>query len=154
MAEQVMKIVAKDGAFHVSGVLNEYADFGPLLEQPEPLQLNMRQVTRLNSIGVRNLLKFLADWGPKAFSYDQCPSKFIDQINMIPALLGVKNHGTVKSLFVPYECNNCDHEEEVLAPVDDYCAFAKGQQAPKRQCPKCASPMNVLTDSFFVFLNH
>lgn len=153
MAEQGIKIVEKDGVFHLSGVLNEYADFSPLLAKPEPLKINLRQLSRLNSIGIRNLLKFLSDWGPKAFVFDQCPSEFVDQINMIPALLGTKNHGKVDTLFVPYECPNCDHEEEILAKAEDYRAAAKaGGELPTRTCSKCGNQMTVLMDSFFVFL--
>ncbi len=152
MADQGIKIVEKDGVFHLSGILNEYADFSPLLPKSPPLRLNMKDVSRLNSIGVRNLLKFLADWGTKPFSYDQCPSEFIDQINMIPALLGTKSHGEIMSLFVPYECLSCDHEEEALCPLADFKGISQGGEAPKRQCPKCGSASTVLTDSFFVFL--
>ena len=153
MAEQPFKIAEKDGVFHLSGVLNEYADFSTLLNRPEPLQLNMRGVSRLNSIGIRNLLKFLSDWGSKAFSYDECPSEFVDQINMIPALLGPKGQGKVLTLFVPYECDSCDHDEEVLGNIEDFRSSVQaGLGPPKRRCSKCGEPMTVLTDSFFVFL--
>ncbi len=155
MAEQDIKIVERDGVFYLSGVMNEYADFSPLLPQAAPLRLNMKQVTRLNSIGIRNLLKFLADWGPKPFSYEECPSEFVDQLNMIPALLGVKNHGKVVSLFVPYECLNCDHEEEVLGDLTAYEPSLKnGTPPPAQSCPKCKADMVVLTDSFFVFASY
>lgn len=154
MSDQGIKIVEKDGVVHLSGVLNEYADFSGLTAKAEPLRLNMKEVSRLNSIGIRNLLKFLSDWGSKAFSYDQCPSEFIDQINMIPALLGTKAHGKVLSLYVPYECSACDHDDEVLAQADDFRAGIKaGREPPKRPCPKCGQEMAVLTDSFFVFLS-
>lgn len=153
MAETGMKIVEKDGVFHLSGILNEYADFSPLLAKPAPLRLNLREVSRLNSIGVRNLLKFLADWGAKPFLYEQCPSEFIDQINMIPALLGTKGHGEIVSLFVPYACTACDFEEEVLGSLNDFRAVAQGGDAPQRACGKCGAATTVLTDSFFVFLS-
>ncbi len=68
MADLGIKIVEKDGVFHLAGILNEYADFSPLLPKPAPLRLNMKDVSRLNSIGVRNLLKFLAEWGAKPFT--------------------------------------------------------------------------------------
>ena len=152
MAEAGIKIVERGGVYHLSGVLNEYADLSPLLKAAEPLRLNMSQVSRLNSIGIRNFLKFLADWGPKGFVYEQAPSEFIDQINMIPALLGLKHHGTVKSLFVPYECAKCEHEEDVLSDLADYTAVKTGGEPPKRKCPKCGHEMTVLTDSFFVFM--
>lgn len=152
MAELGIKIVEKDGVFHLSGVLNEYADFSALLGQREPLRLNMKDVSRLNSIGIRNLLKFLSDWGPRAFAYEQCPSEFIDQVNMIPALLGSKNHGKIDSLYVPYECPDCDNEDEVLAKVTDFAGIHSGSQPPTRTCGKCGGKMSILTDSFFIFL--
>lgn len=153
MADQGIKIVAKDGVHHLAGVLDEFSDFSLLLRQSEPLRLNLRLLTRFNSIGVRNFLRFLTDWGPKAFVYDQCPSEFVDQINMIPALLGTKGQGRVETLFVPYECSNCDNEEEVLSRAEDYRAAAKaGADLPSRTCGKCGHPMTVLMDSFFVFL--
>ncbi len=151
-AEQGIKIVERAGVFYLSGILNEYADFSMLLRQQAPLKLNMREVSRLNSIGIRNLLKFLADWGPKPFEYQECPSEFIDQVNMIPALLGPKGHGTIATLFVPYECTGCDNEAEVLCKLSEFSTVKTGGEPAVRKCPKCNSDMAVLTDSFFVFL--
>lgn len=153
MAEQGISIVEKDGVFHLAGVLNENADFSSLVSKPVPLKLNMRNVSRFNSIGIRNLLKFLSEWGQKPFEYIECPSEFIDQVNMIPALLGAKRHGEIRSFFVPYECQSCDFEEEVLGDVDQYAVVAQGGEPPMRKCPKCAGTMNVQTDSFLVFLS-
>jgi hypothetical protein len=152
LAEHGIKIVEKDGVFLLSGVLNEYADFSSLLAQQPPLKLNLRNVSRLNSIGIRNLLKFLADWGPKPFEYHETPSEFVDQVNMIPALLGPKGHGQIKTLFVPYECTKCDHEAETLCKIEEFEPVKEGNEAPVRKCPKCGGEMAVLTDSFFVFL--
>ena len=152
MADAGIKIVERGGVYHLSGVLNEYADLSPLLKATEPLRMNMSQVSRLNSIGIRNFLKFLADWGNRKFVYEQAPSEFVDQINMIPALLGLKHHGAVKSLYVPYECGNCENEEDVLSELSDYAAIKTGGEPPKRKCSKCGSDMSVLTDSFFVFM--
>ncbi len=152
MAEQGIKIVEKEGVFFLSGVLNEYANFSSLLSRQPPLKLNMRQVSRLNSIGIRNLLKFLSDWGPKAFEYQETPSEFVDQVNMIPALLGPNNHGLIKTLFVPYECTKCDNEQEVLCKIEEFDTVKDGNEPPVRKCSKCSGEMAVLTDSFFVFL--
>jgi hypothetical protein len=152
-AEQGMQIVERDGVYHLAGVLNEFADLSPLQKAREPLRLNLAKVSRLNSIGIRNLLKFLGEWGPKRFVYESCPSEFVDQLNMIPALLGKQRQGTVQSLFVPYECTGCEREEEFLGPVSDYAAGAKGGQLPGRKCPKCGEMMKVLSDAFFTFLS-
>jgi len=150
---QGIKIVEQGGVLHLSGVLNEYTDLSSLLAMAEPLRLNIQMVSRFNSIGIRNLLKFLAIWGNKAFSFERCPSEFIDQINMIPALLGTKGHGEIKSLYVPYECVSCDHEEDVLGTLDEYRDGVGGGSWPVRACGKCGNNMTMLTDSFFVFLS-
>jgi len=152
-ADQGLKIVEEGGIHYLTGELNEYADLSSLLSQPGPLVLNLRGVSRLNSIGIRNLLKFLADWGAKAITYDECPCEFIDQINMIPALLGTKEHATIRSLFVPYECRKCEHEDEVLGALEDFTSGDEGGSTAVRKCPNCGEDMTVLTDSFFVFLS-
>ena len=59
MAEQGIKIVSKDGVFFLSGVLDEYANFAALVGATEPLRLNLKAISRFNSIGIRCLLKFL-----------------------------------------------------------------------------------------------
>jgi hypothetical protein len=152
MTDQGIKIVEREGIVFLSGVLNEYADFSPLLKNAPPLRLDMQDVSRLNSIGIRNLLKFLSEWGAKPFEYLRSPSEFVDQVNMIPALLGAKGQGRIRSLFVPYECIDCEAEEDVLSPIEQFEKLPKGADAPKRACAKCGGNMAVLTDSFFIFL--
>lgn len=152
MSGQGLKIEEKDGMFYLVGVLDEYVDFSPLLSENPPLKLNLKQLERLNSIGVRNLLKFLNQWGDKPLEYHECPSEFIDQVNMIPALLGAKHHGKVASLYAPYECSSCDNEEEVFGRPEDFGDAAEGGEPPSRPCSKCGQDMHILMDSFFVFL--
>lgn len=152
MVDQGMQIVEKDGVFHLSGVLNEYADFSPLLGRSAPLRLNLRGLSRLNSIGIRNLLKFLADWGASEFVYEECPSEFVDQVNMIPALLGTKRNGKIKSFFVPFECPKCDFDEEVLTEAPEIIKVRTQGGHVERNCPKCSGAMTIFSDSFFVFL--
>lgn len=147
-----MKISEKGGIFYLSGVLNEYADFTPLLAQKEPLRLNLKQLSRLNSIGIRNLLKFLTEWGTKQLIYEECPSEFVDQVNMIPGLLGIKNHGKIESLFVPYECDACDTEEEALEKSADLLRDLPEISNKTKVCSSCGGRMTVLSDSFFIFL--
>jgi predicted RNA-binding Zn-ribbon protein involved in translation (DUF1610 family) len=151
MADEGFKIIQQNGAHHLCGVLNETANLSSLLKASEPLRLDMQEVSRLNSIGVRNLLKFLSGWGGKAFSYERCPGEFIDQVNMIPALLGTKRQGTIKSLYVPYECPKCEHEEEVLGDLAAYVPGIATGAFPQHKCPNCGDMMTVVTDSFFVF---
>jgi hypothetical protein len=152
MADQGIKIVSKDGVFFLSGVLDEYADLTALEEAAEPLRLNFKGISRFNSIGIRGLLKFLFSWGSKGLIYEECPSEFVDQANMIPALLGAKKQGVILSLFVPYECTACDFDEEVLSRTSDLQkSLAAGAELTKN-CPSCGGKMEVPAESFFHFL--
>lgn len=152
MADQGMKIVSKDGVFFLSGVLDEYADFTTLASATEPLRLNLKDISRFNSIGIRGLLKFLFAWGGKGLIYEDCPSEFVDQANMIPALLGAKKQGVIVSLFVPYECTSCDHDEEFLAQTADLQKGLTEGSMLTKSCPSCGGKMEVPAESFFHFL--
>lgn len=149
-----LSVTEKGGVYHLLGVLNENAELGPLLTIQAPLALNFRGVTRFNSVGIRNMLRFLQQWGQKPLRYIDCPTELINQISMIPSLLGLpKPIAEVQTLFVPYECTSCDHEEEVLAALTDYAGVASGGDAPSRPCPKCGQSMEVASDTFFAFLD-
>lgn len=152
MAEQGMQIVEKDGVVHLSGVLNEYADLSSLLGHQTPLRLNLRGLTRLNSIGIRNFLKFLADWGSAAIVYEECPSEFVDQVNMIPALMGSKNNAKIESFFVPFECLKCDFDDDILSQTSEIIDIRSAGGALEQSCPKCNGKMSVFSESFFAFL--
>ena len=146
-----IQIEQKADVFFIKGVLDEYADLSPLLDKPAPLRLDLRGLTRLNSIGIRNMLKFLAGWGDKPLVYEHCTSEFIDQVSMIPALLGIKKQGTIASLYVPYECNSCDHEEDIYRDLPEYSQALKTGVWPKEICKKCGTSMQVISDTFFAF---
>lgn len=154
MAEQGIKIAEKNGIVFLSGIMDEASDLSSLLGHSEPLILNFKEVTRFNSTGIRNILRFCAQWGTKRLEYIDCPCDLIDQINMIPALLGPKGSYSVNTLFVPYECRSCGFSEEVLDSVKIYdLALKSGSPLPSKVCPKCAGTMAVISESYFVFLN-
>ena len=143
----------KDGTFFLSGVLDEYADFSSLLSVSEPLKLNLRGIKQLNSIGIRNMLEFLKKTGSKRIEYYECPSEYVDQINMIPALLGFGDQkAEVKSMFIPFECKKCDHAEDMLKTSDDIAKSLDGESTVTEKCPKCGGDMIVYNDFFFSFL--
>jgi len=143
----------RDGILYLQGVMNEDSDLSPLLPLPAPLSLNFREVQRFNSIGIRNFLRFLQQWGPKPMVYIDCPVELINQITMIPSLLGMPKPITkIETLFVPYGCTSCDHEEETLYPMGDFAGIVDGADAPEKTCPKCGQPMEVASDTFFAFL--
>ncbi len=151
-AGQGIKIEERGDKVYLIGALNEYGDLSSLITKPAPLTLNLKGVSRINSIGVRNFLKFLSGWGDKALKLEECTVEFIDQVNMIPSLLGVKQQAEIISLHIPYECGSCDHEGEILTNLSDADNYLKSNNFPQIACSSCGASMNAVTDSYFTFL--
>lgn len=152
MASEQFAIIEKDGAYILSGVMDEFAEFEALKMASEPLRLNLGGLSKLNSIGIRNFLRFLADWGPKEIYYERATSEFIDQVNMIPSMRGVANQAKILSFNVPWQCLSCDHEDEVFMTADAVEPVLEDGGEPVRKCPKCNADMALLVDSYFDFL--
>jgi rubredoxin len=154
MADQGVTLEVKDDVVYLSGVMDESADLSSLLNRPEPLSLNFKGIKRFNSTGIRNLLRFLSHWGSRKLEYLECPCEFIDQINMIPALLGHRpNFYTIKSLFVPYECRSCSYDDEQLqelAAIEP--TLRDGKHLDSRVCPQCGASLQVISEAYFAFL--
>lgn len=137
---------------HLSGQIDEYADLSSLLQEKDPLRINFKNVTRLNSVGVRNLLTFIRDWGDRPITYVECPDIVMDQLSMVKDLMGMGQRvAEVESFYAPYACDSCDHETEFLISVADLKSNEL-KLLPKK-CPKCSAPMDPeLSTEFLQFL--
>lgn len=140
-----MQVELKNGIFHLSGRLDEFAEFGPLNGAPAPLKLHMGRITSINSIGVRKFLAFVMGWAPRRFEFYECTPDFISNINIIPQMLGNPPDPTqVKSFFIPYACESCKRLEKVLVERDSLKRGADGVvSVPTRKCAKCAVDMEL-----------
>lgn len=151
---QKLQIAFQNGIFFLAGSLNEFSDFTPMLKADEPLKINLRHINRCNSIGIKLFLDFLTKWGERPFEYHEAPSIFVDQINYIPALLGpTAANGSIASLFVPYLCDSCGLEDEVLVGIAGNTAVGPDYTPPPRTCPKCGKTMQLANPAFFSFLS-
>lgn len=109
-----MKISRKGGVVFLEGVIDENADFSPLLSENPPLQLDLSGVSRINSIGVRSWMKFISLWGDKPMEYLECPIIITDQISITPVLMGLKKPVVkVMSAFISYVCSKCNQQEDL-----------------------------------------
>ena len=143
----------QDGVIYLEGHVDEYADFKSLLNEQAPLVLNFKGLKRLNSVGVRNLLGFIHQWGDKPLIYQECPDVLIDQISMVQDLLGFgKKVAEIESFYAPYVCVGCEHEMEFLIKMPQ----GKGAKSPElkeEKCPKCGKEMECeLSPEFLQFL--
>lgn len=106
----------------------------------QPLVLNFKAVKTINSYGTRKLLGFVRKWLPRTLEYHECPSIFIDTINIVRDLLGTpRDPSIVKSFAVPHYCNDCATYFDVMAKATAIVRDADDLGLPKQACPKCKS---------------
>lgn len=151
-----MQVELKNDVYHLSGRIDEFAEFGPLKGAPAPLKLHLGRVTSINSIGVRKFLAFVLAWAPKRFEFFECTPEFITNVNVIPQMLGNPSDAKqVKSFFVPFACEPCKRVENVLYVTANLKRDADGEVVlDQRKCPKCGNAMvlDVEPTEYFMFL--
>jgi len=148
-----MKISRAGAALKISGVIDEHADFTPLLNESAPLTIDFSGVERVNSVGLRTWMRFMTQWGDKDLIYMACPVVVVDQLAIIPALMGIKRRAAmVQSAYISFECVKCGHQEDrcldraAVHPTPD-----RGQLAPP--CPSCSQPLEMISpDCVSIFL--
>lgn len=141
------------GVTHVRivGTIDEHADLSFLAELHGTVVINLRELRRINSFGVRSWLTCIGRV-PRdaAIELMECPAPFIDQINMLEGFLGP---ATVRSFLAPYACDTCDHE--VDETVDVRAFRTTGAELPTEMaCPECGERMelNQLETMYLRFL--
>jgi hypothetical protein len=148
----------KNGVYHLSGKLDEHAEFESLVSAPDPLKLNLGKIQSINSIGVRKFLAFTIARVPKKFEIYECSPDFIANINVIPQMLGTPSDASqIKSFYVPFSCESCKRIESTLFDTDKLTYDSKGDiDVGGRRCVKCGNMMDldVEKNEFFTFLNH
>jgi ABC-type transporter Mla MlaB component len=106
----------------LSGQINEYVDLDPVKVNPEkPLEIDLSGVTAINSTGLRTFKHWSETLTNNEISLSYCPKIFIDQLNMILAL--VPAHAKISSFYVPY-CSDSSGEEK-------YVLYTSGEQYSK-----------------------
>jgi len=120
----------------LSGHLNETADLTPLTKLPGPLTIDLSDLDRINSIGVRMWLNFVhaCEAAGLSLTFERCSPAIVGQISMITNFMGARSK--VKSILVPYLCTACKAEDLQLLELSPGAALK-----PTLPCPKCQAPM-------------
>lgn len=133
------------------GSIDRYSDFAPVIElQASKIYLDLRGVQRITSGGVQIWARFIHDL---AASHDvelhACSSSFVKQLNMVA---GVAPYERVQSCMLPYFCEECGFDIEVLADIETARARAEKSVA----CPECGAGMEFddIVDSYFAWMRH
>jgi len=95
----------------LKGVIDEDTTFEGILKLGGPYIFNFRELTSINSCGIRTWVNFLKDLGTMQIFYEECLPLIVRQLNMVPSFLG---GAKVLSVYLPYVCENCEAEKLVL----------------------------------------
>ena len=136
-----MKMGRRSKTVVLSGVIDENADFSPLLAEVEPLHLDFSGIERVNSIGIRTWMRFLVDWQDKALVYEECPVVISEQLAVLPSLRGIRKQcATVAHANLISCCSKCEFHEEIRVERTDVVP-SLSPKIGKRTCVRCGSAM-------------
>lgn len=140
----------------ISGILDEnYGDLTNLTFPPGgSLYFDLKELTALNSIGIRELMKWLHALPNPVMSFANCPSVFILQLNMIAEFLPAR--ARIYSFYVPYYSEKTNEETQILFVKD--MNFQRGAGGVTITYPtvvdKTGSPMDIdANNRYFKFLD-
>lgn len=124
------------------------------------LVLDLGAVNYINSVGIKNWIQWT--W---RFPEDvtlvlrRCPPSVVNQINMVAGFL--PKNSEIESLFVPYYCDECSKEANVLFNNGEHFFVAREGQKKKvvypenQGCDKedCGMEPDILESKYFKFLD-
>lgn len=136
------------------GVLDEHNELGELSDKLGAgiALINLSGVERINSIGTRDWIRWLASLEAKGTRpvLIACSPAVVAQLNRIKNFAG---NAAVKSFQVPYRCSMCERDQLLLVHVADMGEAP--HQAPACTCDGCGGPMRFVdeTGDYFAFLS-
>jgi len=126
------------GTWELAGSIDENADLSFFRALHGPSRLNLRQIKRMNSHGVRSWLENIRKMpGTATLELIECSPVMIDQLSMVTGLLG---RGRVVSFYVSLPCLRCGYEHEELFFTEDY---RRDGHLPAVSCPRCATTLEL-----------
>ena len=139
----------------VKGNVDEDANFTPPdLGSSTTVALDLHEVTAINSVGIREWIKWVKTMPASVkLSVRRCPKIIVDQINMVAGFLPA---GTVvESFYVPYYADASGNEKMVL--FNNGNEFKNGEVFPPGEVKDDAGEvmeMDVIEAKYFKFLKN
>jgi anti-anti-sigma regulatory factor len=135
----------------LSGDLTDEADLTPLRSTPGAWVFDLGEISRINSIGVRNWIHFVRDCerAGRELTFERCSPAIVQQMSMILNFMGA--HSRVSSVLVPYLCTQCTVEHLEVLEIAPGAAIR-----PSMPCPKCDALMELdeLVETYRELLEH
>lgn len=147
----------KDNYVSINGMVDENADFTPLLKMNSGiLFLDLKNVNRINSSGVRRWVLALEKLRDVELHYINCSFSVVDQLSMVPEFITKKSF--VESFDARYVCENCNasYTFTLVVGYDIEPGLTKYVDGPDRFCPTCKQKMEFdhNPDSYLFFLSN
>jgi thiol-disulfide isomerase/thioredoxin len=143
-----------------SGTIDEDTNFPEVdLSGVASVQLDLNGIKSINSVGIREWLDWIRPVAEKApIVLENCPKSMVFQFNMVDGFLPPQS--SVKSFFVPFFCESCDKEQNLLFNVGHEVAVDGGnlkisfdaKQASGCGEASCSLEMDVTEAKYFQFL--
>ena len=152
----VTEATQADAALALAGAIDETAQLNGLLARARGgrLALDLAGVTFINSLGVRDWIRFLAAAQAAGIAVElrRVSEPLVHQLNMIIAARGAAQ---VTSFYAPYACDACGREESLLLDATAQRERLLRLEPPPMACPECATPMafNDFPERYFSFLS-
>ncbi len=138
-----------------TGQVDEEASFAQFSDLGSEVFIDLAGVSAINSIGIRSWIMWFAQHPNVQFIFINCPKALVMQMNMVEGFLPEK--AQVLSMQVPFFCETCDEEKEVLFELgkqikvngDSVTLDYKKSDICKADC---AIELDVTESKFFRFL--
>lgn len=123
------------------GEIDENADLQVLALQLEgTVVLDLGEVRRINSAGVREWVNFMRELGHvKQVWLSRCSTAIVNQLNMI---YNFRGRASVKTFFAPYLCVRCETEVDVLLDTNVHFPDKNLLRPPEVKCPQCGQDLD------------
>lgn len=123
------------------GEIDEFVRLQDLVGETGPkLHVNCRQLTRMNSNGIREWHHFFKNLRKKGVElrFLECPPAIMRHANFLPSLI-LKEE--VVSVCVAFRCDSCGKEELTVHSLKDLSRVMSA--TPTLPCPNCKQTMEL-----------
>ena len=125
--DQVILEWKNKNTLEISGPIDaSFEEDQDLKKAPNAFYLDLKGITRINSSGVRQWVRFIQSLDKKKVCYINVSCPVVEQFSMVSEFIGKYN--TVKSFNARYVCNNCNSTE--------ICNIIVGKDLFSRVCVK------------------
>ena len=111
----------------LTGAIDEDTEFAAVdTSSASAIIVDLNGVKSINSVGIREWLNWIRPLAEqKPLTLRNCPKSIVFQLNMVEGFL--PKGGKVASFYVPYYCEKCDKESNILFNLGKEVSVDAGQ---------------------------